>query len=128
MNADKFKAVYNESRNGCNAFIRHPLVRQFAYSDGVQAMAETGCYWLLDILATELPAQFRKHEEESNTCVVTVKVTGSKAVIEAEFLDGRVAWSKPVDFTDMPEGEWKFYVVDEGHGATPYRMILLTEY
>lgn len=129
MDTEKFKAAYNESRNGCNQFIRHPLARQFAYTDGVQACAEAGCYWLIDILATELPAEFRKQNNVPSTCVVTVAVAKHKAVIRAEFEDGVVAWSKKIDMTGMPDGDWQFYIADEGPDTDArYRCILLSEY
>ena len=128
MNQEEFKRVYTESRNGANGFFRHPLCRTVAYSDGVKDLAETGCYWLLDILASELPSEFRKNEKVSNTCVVTVCVELGKAKITAEFEDGDVAWSKAGVWTDLPEGEWKLYVADEYEGPTRYRIILLTEY
>lgn len=53
MNTQKFIRAFNESRNGCNHFIRHPLGRQLIYSDGVQECFEAGTYWLSDIVATE---------------------------------------------------------------------------
>jgi hypothetical protein len=126
MNETEFKRVYNESRNGCNNFVRHPLARNFAYTDGVQELAETGCYWLLDVLATELPTKMRKASAAS--AMVSVKVSAGKARITAEFVDGQVAWTKKIDYTDLPDGDWKFYVADEMDGATPFRMILISEY
>lgn len=129
MDTEKFKAAYNASRNGCNEFIRHPLARSFAYTDGAQECAEAGCYWLIDILATELPAEFRKQNNVPSTCVVTVAVAKHKAVIRAEFEDGVVAWSKKIDMTDMPDGDWQFYLADEGPDTNArYRCILLSEY
>ena len=73
MDIEKFTKAYGESRNGANHFVRHPLARNFAYSDGVQECAECGLYWLLDILATELPAYFKRNEDVSNQCIVKVK-------------------------------------------------------
>lgn len=126
MNTTEFKRVYNESRNGCNSFIRHPLARNFAYSDGVQELAETGCYWLLDILATELPLKMRKASAAS--AMVNTHVKDGKAVITAEFIDGEVAWTKRITCTDLPDGDWKMYVADEMEGPTPFRCILISEY
>lgn len=125
MNAEKFTQVYREIRNGCNGFFYHPLVRKFQYSDGVRDLANTGCAWLLDILATELPAQFTRHHAVSNDCYVAVTSAGGQARIEAEFEDDVVGWSRDIDYTDLPEGVWKFHIVDEGHR---YAMILLTEH
>ena len=128
MNTEKFKEIYAESRNGANSFYRHPLCRNVAFSAGVQDLADTGCHWLIDILVSELPAVFVKNEDVSNRCIVTVSVGHSKAVIRAEFQDDVVAWTRKVDYTDMPDGEWSFFVADEYGGPSRYRLILLTEY
>ncbi len=125
MYTEAFLKAYNESRNGTDNFYRHPMVRNFAYSDGVRECAEASCYWMLDILATELPAQFRKFADVANTCEIVVTVANSKAVIAAMFEDGVVGWSKKISYTDMPEGVWKFFIADEDGS---YRMILFTEY
>lgn len=123
MNTEKFLKAYNESRNGCNHFIRHPLVRNFHYSDGVEECAEAGCYWLLDILATELPPVFRKNAAVSNMCSVRLNVEARKAAITGEFEDDVIAWRREIDFTDMPSGEWTFLITQEDC----LKMILLTE-
>jgi hypothetical protein len=113
VNTDRFKLAYGESRNGANQFFRHPMARKFMYSDGVQECAETGCYWLLDILGTELPAAFAKARE--NFCVVTVTVIGNKAKIVGKFHDDdRAPYTRDIAYTDMPEGEWQFFVANEG--------------
>jgi hypothetical protein len=128
VDKDKFAAIYNESRNGCNGFIRHALSRSFAYSDGVQELAELGCYWLLDILATELPAVFKENEHVSSMCIVKVVSSKPGATFTGEFKDGVVAWSKTLGYADIPYGEWIFYIADDGEGSTPYRMILPGEH
>ena len=127
MDKDKFTAIYNETRNGTDGFTRHPLVRSFAYSDGVRELADLGCHWLLDTLATELPAEFRKNPDDL-LCIVKVAVKDHAAVITGEFTDDVVAWRKVIHMTDMPDGEWIFYVADDREPPTPYRMILANEY
>lgn len=123
MNIDQFTKAYNESRNGCNYFVSHPLVRKFQYTDGVQEFAEGGCYWLLDILATELPAVMRSKGE--HMVVLTLAVKDSKGQLTATGSEDRNIWSKRLDFTDMPAGAWDFYISDEGER---FAMILPTEY
>ena len=127
MDKGKFTEVYSESRNGANQFYRHPLARNFACSDGVKELAETGCWWLIDILATELPAEFRKNPDNA-FCIVKVAVKDHAALITGEFTDNVVAWKKVIHMTDMPEGAWLFYVSDDKEPPTPYRMILPSEY
>lgn len=128
MDTTTFLDAYSESRNGTDAFYRHPLVRKFAYSSGVKELAETGCYWLLDILATELPQLFPKYAEQSDRCVVRIAAKDGKAALSAEFTDGDVAWTKQIDITDLPDGEYLLMLANEYEGDTPFRLILLTEY
>ena len=124
MNQTEFKRLYNESRNGANHMVRHPLVRSVIYSDGMQAVAETGIYWALDIFATELPKMMHRYGE--SMLVITVKVTGSDAKITATGSgDKLLPWSRDINWTDMPEGDWMFYMSDDGDTFT---IILPSEY
>jgi hypothetical protein len=128
MNTTDFKRIYAESRNGVNQFYFHPLVRSFSYSDGVRDLANTGCHWLLDILATELPAQFEKYKEVNNTCVIKVHVSDNITTLSAEFEDEVVGWSRSLNYTDLPVGDWTLYCADDYAGPSRYKLILLTEY
>lgn len=123
MNIEKFLEVYNESRNGANEFYRHFFVASFHYSDGIRACAETGLYWLIDILATEAPAQMRKADQVLAT--VTLTVLNSKAKLMLSGSGDVVFWKKNIDFTDMPDGTWNFLLSDEGVRRA---LILVTEY
>ena len=126
MDNQRFINAYRESRNGANHMIRHPLARNVIYSDGVQECAEAGCYWLLDVLATELPAAFRKHPG-ATLCIVTVKVKNEEASIVGSFGDGdKKPYRRRVGYTDMPTGEWVFYAADDG--AALITLILPSEY
>ena len=126
MNTEAFINAYNESRNGTDQFHFNPLYRNFLYSDGVKACAEAGCYWLLDILGTELTrSMFETHD--SFMCFVSVKVADQRASITGEFEDGdQRPYKREVEYTDLPEGNWVFYVSDDGDGKL--RCILPKEY
>jgi len=128
MQTDKFLSILAESRNGANHFFRSPLYPKFLYSDGVQALAETGCYWLLDILGTELPAVFKtKNPHHSMLGIVTVNASGGRATLTMGLEDGLpVQWSKDIDITDLPDKEWNLYVSDNGDGT--FSCILPSEY
>lgn len=117
MNTEQFINAYNEPRNGINHWCRNPLYPKFLYSDGVRDCAEAGCYWLLDILGTELPRAFNERDDEY-MCVVYVKVKDSEAVIVGEFHDDDPKpYRREIDYTDMPDGVWMFYVTDSGDGT-----------
>lgn len=122
MDTQAFTQAYSESRNGANQFYRHPLALggKFIYSDGVQECAEAGCYWLLDILATELKVPV------AEMAVVEVKAKDGKASITATLSDDSPPiLKKRIDLTDMPDGEWSLYVSNDGDGRV---CILPSEY
>ena len=123
MNIEKFLEVYNESRNGANQFYRHFFVASFHYSDGVKDCAETGLYWLIDILATEAPAQMRKANETLATVTLIVKNSKAKLVLSGS--GDVVFWKRSIDYTDMPDGTWTFMLADEDVRRA---LILVSEY
>jgi hypothetical protein len=124
MDEVAFKSALSESRNGANFFVRHWANRQFQYSDGVQELAKAGWFWLLDILATETAQVLRKTGEPYG--IVKIKAEGGQADIELSIEDDAPpAWSKHIDMTDTPDGEYTLYLADEG---TRYALTLMTEY
>lgn len=124
MDNEKFKRAYGESRNGCNFFVRHFFVRSFQYSDGVQECAEAGCFWLLDILATEVPQIIRQHKESMLVINVDVAQDG-KATITGLGSGDRKIYLRELESADMPPGRWIFFLADEGHRLA---LILPTEH
>lgn len=125
MNVEKFLSVYNERRNGANQFYKHPLVRNFHYSDGVRDLALTGCYWMLDVAATEIPAAMRKHEEIHGILEVTVSLAQTCRMELTVDDDKPAIWKKLVGPTTLPVGTWLFELADEGERVA---MILLSEH
>jgi hypothetical protein len=106
---------------GTEQYFRHGLVRNVVYTDGVKHFAEkAGAYWLLDILATELPAFVKKHE----IIFVTATAKDGKATLEAVRDTGqKTLWTKKIDFTDLPDGEWPLWFAVGGPGGTLVIMI-----
>jgi hypothetical protein len=132
MNMQAFKSAYHEPRNGTDAYHRSPLYPNFIYSDGVKECAEAGCYWLLDKLGTELPAVFDKNEDMASLLVEVDVAEDNTAVIRGTWEDGydnpqNALYHAEMDYTDLPAGQWQFYV---GRDTHPTRLIciLLTEY
>lgn len=125
MNTQAFVKAFQESRNGASFFVRHPLVRNFIFSDGVQECAEAGCYWLLDLLATEIGAAAFQ-AKNSTLAIAVLTVADSKAELVIEFTDGdEQPFQKSISYTDMPTGKWTFYLaLEEG----PIKCFLPSEY
>jgi hypothetical protein len=123
--------LMGQSRNGSNSFYRHPLVRRFLYTDGVREVAElAGAYWLLDIIATETIGLPQWIAPQGSGIVRVVSANG-KADIDLTFVDGAPpVWTRHIDITDFPEGEWAFELnpVDYEVGAAVLALSLITEH
>lgn len=115
MDTDKFKHIYNESRNGTDGWTRHPLARRLVYSDGVRELAETGCYWLLDIIGTEfVQAADRNKEELGGLGFIYADVSeGHCRIFLRRDSNEPSLYTREVDWTDMPDGNWVFYFAEE---------------
>lgn len=124
MDETSFVSLYNASRNGACYFCKNPLYPRFRYSDGVQELAQTGCYWLVDLLGIEIPGVFDKNPGET-LMIVEVTVQKNRAVIKGSFTDTETAYTRST-CTDLPEGKWNLYIGNDGDGV--YRCILPSEY
>lgn len=110
MNTEAFIKAYKESRNGASFFVRHPLVRSFIFSDGMKECAEAGCYWLLDVLATEIQGGYFKNRG-SIFCAIRAEVKNQKCEITGEFFDhDPYPYKKQIVYADLPDGVWNFYL------------------
>ena len=126
MNEQRFKEVYSMPRNGANTFYRHPLARNVLLSDGITSLAETGCWWLIDLLVLEGYPKLKRNPD-AGMLIVKVRVKNSVASIQGKLYDDKPPQLRQkIDYTDMPEGEWVFYmgIFDEAR----YSLILPTEY
>lgn len=97
---------------GTDNYYVHPLfARHIRWTDGVQYFRDNaggGAHWFLDIILTEVATLHKRHEFVS----VTMIVTGSRAKIVATDGNETTLWSKKIDFTDCPEGEYRFFLTD----------------
>lgn len=128
MTPKELIALLDEPRNGCNEYIRHPLCRNFIYTDGVQEVAsKAGAYWLLDIIGTEaVPALLAPREFRVGTGLIEVNVEMDEAIISLTTSDWEPPlWKRKIVWTDFPEGKWVFKLADQGGGVCV--MCLLSE-
>lgn len=105
---------------GTETWYRHPLARRFVYTDGVKFFAENaggGAYWLLDILGTQ-PEIATGVTDNTFAVVVLTVADGEGALTVSQDMDGSapegLVYQRGLDFTDCPEGVWKFYMVFDG--------------
>ncbi len=117
---EALRDLLDEPRNGANQFLRHPLVHSFIYTDGVREIATlAGAYWLLDIVATEVAPLVLKQINDGELAQATVFMTvddARTACIRVESHGDVMLWSRTLDFTTFPPGEWTLFVI----GAAEY--------
>ena len=117
MDNQAFTRAYDEFRSGVHEVYQHPLGRALLYSDGVKECAETGCSWLLDIIATECLKPLR--DSLTGLGTVEVMVFNRSASLRLVVEDGGPAiWTREIEHTDMPEGLWVFFLNPEGAVTT----------
>jgi hypothetical protein len=98
---------------GTENWYAHSFVKGFTYTDGVRWFAsnagESGAYWLIDLLATE----FYPLLKTEPVLVITVSVENGAAVINATDGNERIIKTKKISYTDLQEGEWTYYLIDD---------------
>ena len=130
MNQHNFLKKYQESRNGTDCFYFNRLCPSFHYSDGVQEVVSTGCYWLLDFLATEFSKEdFLKHNSTMLIVTLTVNKNHQLKITGSYFDTEEPHYQHDISYTDLPEGKFNFYLhLEQGEDKTTIRCILPSEY
>jgi hypothetical protein len=99
--------------------------KSIVYTDGVQYFASNagdhGAYWLLDVIVLDLIPANRDEE----FLVIEVAVKNSQAVIRTQDGNGKYFLMRKIEFTDLSEGDWKFYVENGMVGEKEVKVILL---
>lgn len=97
---------------GTDNWYEHWLVRAMTYTDGVKSFAQhggrQGAYWFIDVVATEFFPMLKKNP----FLHIVLSVKGRQATITVDDGNDRVLREKPVEYTDMQEGNWRFYLTD----------------
>ena len=104
---------------------RHPLFQQLLYTEGVEQLCETArAYWLLDIFGSYIPT-LKRDEMLADISFWTLRVADESADIICERDEGDEAIRQHIEYTDFPEGDWKFYIQFDGEH---YTVMLPSEY
>jgi hypothetical protein len=82
---------------------------KLVHTDGVQYFAETaGCFWFLDIVATEVYPLTKKEP----FLAINMLVEDGQAKIAVEDGDLGLLFSKHIAHTDCPSGLYEFFLTD----------------
>jgi hypothetical protein len=99
--------------------------KSIVYTDGVQYFARNagdhGAYWLLDLIVLDLIPANRDEE----FLVIEVSIKDSQAFIRTQDGNDNYFVTRRIDYTDLVEGDWKFYVENGMVGEKEVKVILL---
>ena len=99
--------------NGTEQYYFNPMYPQLHYTDGVKYFCEqAGAYWFLDIIGTEIHKNQTRKEMEFSLICLSVEDTKAKITAQVDS-DCPDYFTKNINFTDCPEGLWKFYLIDD---------------
>ena len=77
------------------------------YTEGVQHFCEkAGAYWFLDIIGTEIHKQYDEG-------FISLDVKDDKGTITVTDGNEEVYYTRKIDYTDAPEGDWKFWYMND---------------
>jgi hypothetical protein len=96
---------------GTDSYHFNPMYKRMLYTDGVKFFFENagnGAYWFSDILGTEV---MQVHKKEA-FLHITLSSDGGAGLIEVDDGNDNILWSRTLDYTDCPDGDWHFYLVD----------------
>lgn len=93
-----------------NYYRTNPIfAKDMVHTDGVQYFADNaGCYWFLDIIATEVFPLLKKEP----FMAINLLVEDGKAKIAVEDGDLKTLLAKQISHTDCPDGLYAFFLTD----------------
>jgi len=87
---------------------------KLVHTDGVQSFAEQGgCFWFLDIVATEIYPLLAKEPFIGINLIVGSVDSDTDAVIVATDGNEDVIFRKMIEHTDCPVGVYEFFLTDD---------------
>jgi hypothetical protein len=98
---------------GSEHWYRHGLVRRVLFTDGAKHVADAGgAYWLLDEIALAQVHTKEVAAEPFQFWKLAVDLAAHKAQLTCDDGDGKVVFTKAIEFTDFPLKEISFYFTD----------------
>jgi hypothetical protein len=99
---------------GSETLYRHPLFRQYCYTEGVQYLGANGASWLVtDIFGFQNQPQIRAYAQEESFQLWTLNVNADQtATLVCEDGNKRVLFVHDYRYTDFPLPELKLYLCD----------------
>lgn len=100
--------------SGGSGLYYHSLTPRCNYTIGMKDyFTKAECWWLHDILATEFHNALVKNKV-NDSYYVTIRVADAKAIVSMENYCDEIIYTRTVDFTTHPTGEFEFVMAWDG--------------
>ena len=112
---------------GSETFLRYsPLFPNVVITEGVIWLAENAqCYWLLDVIASHLPAVQRAGETFAVVMIERTSGSGATVAIVDDIPANTIYADQLIEYTDFPLAVLKMYV---GYDSENWTVMLIDEY
>ena len=112
---------------GSETFLRYsPLFPNVVITEGVKWLADAAqCYWLLDVIASHLPAVQRTGETFAVVMVERTAGSGATFAILDDVPANTIYANQDIEFTDFPLAVLKLYV---GFDSENWTVMMPDEY
>lgn len=123
---------------GTETWYRHPFNRRLLYTDGAKYFVEHAkAYWFLDLIAIgangHRPPVPNAIPNKNDFGIVLLTSTGAEGHVEiysdseedGTYSKDKRLFRERLEFTDCPEGVWKFFLIDDGEHTV---LLLPSEY
>lgn len=98
---------------GTSAYYKHWFTKSY-YTDGFKDyMEQAACFWLFDIIATEVYDVVKLLDPDVRNFSVT-QPDDQKTVLTLHGYDGNELWSKHMNYSTHPNGTFNFYIGWDG--------------
>lgn len=101
------------------------MTKYLVYTDGVQYFARNsghdGAYWFIDFVNFSILPELANQE----FLVVKITAVNNTAVIDVTDGNDTVLFEEKIEYTDLADGEWRFYVEDGYIGESPVKVLML---
>lgn len=130
MKQAEFLRAFAIDRSKSISASRHPFCPWFLLSVGMRELANTGCWWLIDLCAIELPQIIK----QKNLPSALLKLESKDGLAKLSMWESETicVWERNVGCTDLPDGLFTFFITREtslgSQSELMFRLILSNEF
>ena len=107
------RTVYGASRNGCDGYIRYPLMRRLVFTSGIEKFCKAAdAFWILEVIATEAtPLLLQQWAGGAALGIIELLADDRKTKFSMTTADDAPPiLTQSIYCADFPTGSWMLYL------------------